>query len=113
MAERIKHGTLAAYTTGKCRCDWCRMANRAYHGADMARRSGRHLRVVGPSVLTEQVTVPVSADDLERWSEEADKAGLSRQAYIRRSVNERVALDRSLERQREHELARPLLDHGG
>jgi hypothetical protein len=112
LSEGRRHGTLAGYTAG-CRCKWCRLANRAYHGADMARRAGRHLRVVGPEALTERIALDLTADELELYTERAEAAGLSRQAYLRRAIAETVELERVNERIRERELATPLLEHGG
>lgn len=110
--DKIIHGTNGGYNAG-CRCDCCRDAHRAYHRADMRKRSGRTLRLVGPETLTERISLDLTTDDLDEWTTRAESAGLSRQAYIRRAVNESIEVEQALERQRERELATPLLDHGG
>ena len=96
--DKIKHGTLAGYTAGKCRCQWCTMANRAYHGADMAKRSGRIVSHVGPDRVDTRVTLDVTADEAELWSSRAEEQGLSRNAYVRRGMNEVIAVERANER---------------
>lgn len=109
MAE-IKHGTQHAYINRKCRCRWCRMANNAYMGAYLQdKRGATPLRVVGPEALTERITVDLSDDELAAWNERAEIAELSRQAYVRRCVNETIALERALEKQEADE-RRPLLE---
>ena len=113
LAEGRRHGTLIAYTVGKCRCKWCRKANAAYMGANMRRLRGNPLRLVGPTALTSRITVDLTDDDLVLWDERAKAAGLSRQAYIRRNMREAIDLELRLEQQREQELATPLVTIGG
>jgi hypothetical protein len=109
MAE-IKHGTLYGYNRQKCRCRWCRMANNAYMGAYLQTKRGvTPLRVVGPETLTERITIETTGDELADWNEGAEAAGLSRQAYVRRSVNEVRANEKARARMEADE-RRPLLE---
>lgn len=108
--ERIAHGTNAGYNDG-CRLECCVEAHRVYHRWYARRRAGKIPREVsGP---TEIVTSAVSIDELDVWTARAEKLGISRAALIRRHVNEGIQLEVALERQRERELAEPLLTHGG
>ena len=108
--DRVPHATNAGYTNHGCRCEGCVEAHRVYHKHYARRRAGRTPREAG---LSEIASTGVTLEELVAWDAQAEKAGLSRSAFIRRSVNETVELERALERQRERELASPLLDHGG
>src|SRR5690242_21828453 len=86
--ENCPHGTNRGYNAFGCRCKWCLMAHRAYHGAYAATQRGVQLRTTGPAELSERITVELTLDELVDWDAGAILAGLSRQAYIRRAVKE-------------------------